>query len=210
MSRINHDSHHLAKLQDHYARVGVLPSLSGICEVVGFRAKNAAAGLAKRLKAAGLVREAPNGRLVPEPRFFSRRLAASAVRAGTPETPQEQLFDEITIDSLLIDKPSMTVLVPVKGMSMINAGIYDRDIVVVERQAEAEDGDFVVALVDGEVTVKELKRNGRQWVLQPHNDDFPTIVATQELEILGVVTGVVRRYVRKRGGKNARRLGGGI
>lgn len=208
MSRTNHDAKHLAKLQDHYARIGVLPSLAGICEVVGFRAKTAAVRLAGRLTKAGYMRATQNGRLVPEPRFFARPLAANAIRAGTPDLAQEQPIEEITIDAFLIDKPSKTVLVPIKGMSMKNVGIYDRDIVVVERQPDAADGDFVVALVDGEVTVKELKFDGKQWVLQPHSEDFPTIVATQELEILGVVTGVVRRYAKTRSGKRARRTGG--
>lgn len=208
MSRSNHDARHLAKLQDHYARIGVLPSFAGICKVVGFRAKTAAVRLAGRLKKAGYLRATPNGRLVPGPRFFARPLAANAIPAGKPDLAQEQSIEEITIDSFLIDKPSKTILVPVKGMSMKDAGIYDRDIVVVERQPDAEDGDFVVALVDGEVTVKELKLDGKQWVLQPHNEDFPTIVATRELEILGVVTGVVRRYAKRRGGTRAHRTGG--
>lgn len=207
MSRTNHDKQHLAKLQDHYSRVGVLPSLAGICQVVGFRAKTAAVRLAGRLQKAGYLRATSNGRLVPEPRFFARPLAANAIRAGTPDSAQDQAAEEITLDAYLIDKPSTTILVPVKGMSMKDAGIYDRDIVVVERQPDAEDGDFVVALVDGEVTVKELKFDGTQWVLQPHNEQFPAIVATRELEILGVVTGVVRRYGKTRGGKRARRMG---
>jgi SOS regulatory protein LexA len=210
MSRPNHDRQHLAKLQDHYARFGVLPSLSGICDVVGFSAKNSAARLAKRLKVAGFLRESPDGRLVPEPQFFSRPLAPTAIRAGPPDLAQAQPIDEITIDTFLIDKPSVTVLVPVKGMSMRNAGIFDRDIVVVERRSDAQDGDFVVALVDGEVTVKELKLDGKRWILQPHNEEFPTIVATRELEILGVVTGVLRRYARKRESKHVRRPGGGV
>lgn len=125
MSRANHDAQQLAKLQDHYSRIGVLPSLAGICEVVGFRAKTAAVRLAGRRQKAGYLRATANERLVPEPRFFARPLAVNAIWAGAPDIAQDQPAEEITLDTYLIDKPSKTILVPVKGMSMKDAGIYE-------------------------------------------------------------------------------------
>jgi repressor LexA len=197
MSRVNNDHRHLAKLQDYYARVGVLPSYSGISRAVGFRAKTAAVKLAKRLSDAGYLRVASNGRLAPEAKFFERSVASS-VCASTPETVDDPAIDAVSVDRYLIDKPSQTIFVGVKGESMRDAGIHDGDIVVVERRDAAERGDFVVAIVNGEFTLKELDYEGKRPVLRPHNDAFPVLTPGHGFQIFGVVRGVVRRYGRTR------------
>lgn len=189
--RQNQDARHLAKLQDHYARHGVLPSYAGISALVGFRAKNAAVKLANRLSKAGYVRIAPNGRLAPDQRFFERPFLAS-VPASRPDTV-EMMFETMSIDRYLVDRPSRAALVRVKGESMKDAGIYDGDVVVVERRESAEAGQFVVARVDGEYTLKELDFEGKRPVLRPHNRAFP-VLRPAHVEIVGVVRGVARRY----------------
>lgn len=191
------DRDHLAKLQDYYARFGVLPSYAGISRLVGFRAKTAAVKLAERLSAAGYVRKVPNGRLAPDVKFFERPLATSAVRAGSPETIENVAPEPMTLDGYLIDNPSQTVLVPVTGDSMKDAGIFEGDLVVVENRATAEKGDFVVARLAGEFTLKELDFEGKAPVLRAHNSDFPPIKSLQNIEIVGVVKGLVRRYGRE-------------
>jgi repressor LexA len=85
-------------------------------------------------------------------------------------------------------------MVPVKGDSMIDAGIHDGDIVVVERAKAAQSGDFVVAIVDDEFTLKELALEKGKFILKPHNPAYPVIRPQGQLEIFGVVTGLVRRY----------------
>jgi repressor LexA len=207
------DRLHLARLRDHYARFGVLPSYSGICELVGFRSKASSAKLVARLRGLGYLRLAPDGRLAPDERFFERPLVA-AVRAGAPDlgqevahevaheaphqAPHEAATEALTIDRFLIERPSETVLVRVKGESMRDAGILHGDLVVVERHLEARAGDFVIALVDGALTLKEFNVEDGQVVLKPHNPEFETITASFDLEILGVVTGVVRKVARRR------------
>jgi SOS-response transcriptional repressor LexA len=188
---MNQDGRYLAKLQDHYARHGVLPSYAGISELLGFRAKNAAVKLAARLSKAGYLRVAPGGRLAPDDRFFERSFLAS-VTASRPDT-LEMAFETISIDRYLIDRPSKTTFIRVKGDSMKDAGIYDGDVVVVERRESAVAGAFVVARVDGEYTLKELDFERKRPVLRPHNRAF-SVLRPQRLEIVGVVRGVVRRY----------------
>jgi repressor LexA len=189
--RSNQDDRYLAKLQDHYARHGVLPSYAGISELVGFRAKNAAVKLAGRLSEAGYLRVTLNGRLAPDQKFFDRPFLAS-VPASKPDT-LEMAFEAMSIDRYLIDRPSRTALIRVKGDSMKDAGIYDGDVVVVERRESADSGDFIVARVDGEYTLKELDFEGKRPVLRPHNRAF-AVLRPPRLEIVGVVKGVVRRY----------------
>lgn len=107
------------------------------------------------------------------------------------EGNQGQLF---LVDRYLVRQPSRTVMVPVKGDSMIDAGIHDGDIVVVVRTKAGNAGDFVVAIVDNEFTLKELALEKGKFVLKPHNPAYPVIRPLGELEIFGVVTGLVRRY----------------
>jgi SOS-response transcriptional repressor LexA len=195
MSRINVDDRHLDRLRDHYARYGALPSYAGISAVVGFQAKTPAVKLAQRLKEKGFLQTAPGGRLVPTAQFFERPLLSSPVRAGIPtEVVTEVAEERMTLDSYLIESPSKTVLVRVKGDSMRDAGVFEGDLAVVERAEAAQSGQFVVAVVDDEFTLKELRFEGKQPVLVPHNEAYPTIRPAGGLEIFGVVRGVVRRY----------------
>ena len=77
---------------------------------------------------------------------------------------------------------------------MIEAGINEGDLAVVERDLTAKVGDFVVAIVDNEFTLKELGSERGQFVLKPHNKAFQTIRPKGQLEIYGVLVGIIRRY----------------
>jgi repressor LexA len=85
-------------------------------------------------------------------------------------------------------------MITVKGESMIDAGINDGDVAVVERDLTAKVGDFVVAIVDNEFTLKELGSERGQFVLKPHNNAFQVIRPKGQLEIYGVLVGIIRRY----------------
>lgn len=194
-ARPDRDAAYLDRLRDYYAENRHIPSFQRIAELMGFASKAAASKLMDRLAAAGFIERAPDdASWIPSERFFERPLADVAVRAGAPEQlegVQGQLF---LVDRYLIRQPSRTVMVPVKGDSMRDAGIYDGDIVVVERTKAAKSGDFVVAIVDNEFTLKELALEQGRFVLKPHNPAYPVIRPHGELEIFGVVTGLVRRY----------------
>ena len=99
----------------------------------------------------------------------------------------------VTIDSYLIEVPSKTVLLRVKGDSMQDAGVLDGDLAVVERSRSASSGDFIIAMVDGDFTLKELGYEGEQPILIPHNDRYARIRPERDLEIFGIVRGIVRK-----------------
>lgn len=100
------------------------------------------------------------------------------------------------IDEMLIETPSLTTIIPVKGDSMIDAGIHDGDIAVVEKRLSANVGDIVVAIVDNEFTLKTLARERGQFILCPANPAYPVIRPKDTLEIFGVLVGLIRKYRR--------------
>lgn len=187
------DRDYLNKLQDYYADQRVLPSYATIGGLLGLRSKSSVAALVARLKLAGFVESTPDKRLKPTARFFERPLAES-VRAGIPHPAGDASNDALTIDEYLIERPSRTVLITVKGDSMIDAGIQEGDIVVVERKQSADIGELVVAIIDNEFTLKTLERDKTGFLLKPANPAYAPIRPKGDLEIYGVVVGLVRKY----------------
>lgn len=190
---MSNDRSHLDRLQDYYAQHRVLPSYATIAGLLGLKSKSSVAALVARLKLQDFLEVTPDKRLKPGGRFFERPLADS-VRAGFPSPANDARHDTLTIDEYLVERPSQTVLVTVKGDSMIDAGIHPGDIVAVEKKSAANVGDIVVAIVDNEFTLKYLEREKGQFVLRPANPAYPIIRPTGSLEIFGVVVGLVRKY----------------
>ena len=190
----NRDAEHLAKLRDYYADARRIPSQQRIAELIGF-SKAAARKLLERLEAQGFLDRTPDDDAwVPSKRFFERALADASVPAGMPVLANDVSGEPFFVDEYLIRTPSRTALIPIRGESMIDAGINDGDVAVVDRGLAAKAGDFVVAIVDNEFTLKELARESGKFVLRPHNKAFPVIRPQGALEIYGVMTGLVRRY----------------
>lgn len=188
------DQDYLAALQDYYAAHKTLPSYALIASLLGFKSKNAVTALVARLKLQGYLDSAPDKRLKPGGRFFERILAESAVQAGMPSAASGDQHDTLSIDDYLVERPSQTVLITVRGDSMIDAGIMPDDVVIVEKRQIANVGDVVVAIVDNEFTLKTLGREKNEFVLYPANKAYPTIRPQGRLEIFGVVVGQFRKY----------------
>ena len=187
------DNQYLLKLQDYYAKHRVMPSYATLGELVGLSSKASVAELVLRLKAERLVESTPDRRLKPGKRFFERTIEES-VHAGMPHPAFDSRPETVSIDDYLVYHPSKTTLITVKGDSMINAGIHDGDIVVVEKRATANVNDLVVAIVEGDFTLKRLGREKGRMVLIPENKAYPVIRPKEDLEIFGVVVGQFRRY----------------
>jgi SOS regulatory protein LexA len=190
---MSNDRSYLALLQDYYARHRALPSYASIGELLGLRSKSSVAALVARLKLAGFIDSTPDRRLAPTRRFFERALASEPVHAGLPNPVADAPADALTIDDYLIERPSQTVLVRVKGDSMQDAGILDGDLVVVEKTAAAKRGDIVIAIVDSQFTLKRLDLERGRFVLRPENKAYPVIRPEGTLEIFGVMVGLVRK-----------------
>ena len=187
------DGQYLKKLQDYYVRHRILPSYSAIGALIGLNSKASVAGMVLRLKAEGFLESSPDRRLKPGKRFFERPLAES-VRAGLPSPAADSSPDGLSIDEYLVAHPSKTVLITVKGDSMIDAGIHSGDVVVVEKRSSANVGDIVIAILDNEFTLKRFGRERGRVVLRPENKAYPVIRPKGELEIFGVVVGLFRTY----------------
>ena len=190
------DSAYLSKLQDYYAKHQVIPSYSALGKLWGISAKSWVSSCVTRLKEEGYLKLTPDRRLRPGARFYERKLAHAPVRAGLPNAALEDGYDLVTIDDYLVKLPSKTTLVRVKGDSMVDAGILEGDLIVVEQQPNANLGDIVVAIVDDEFTIKFLERERGEFVLRPANKAYPTIRPKGKLEIFGVMVGLVRRVDR--------------
>ena len=115
------------------------------------------------------------------------------MRAGLPDPVDDAEADAVTIDDYLIERPSSTVLVRVKGDSMQDAGILDGDLAVVEKRTTARRGDIVVAIVDNQFTLKRLDLERGRFILRPENKAYSVIRPEGALEIFGVMVGLVRK-----------------
>ena len=113
-----------------------------------------------------------------------------SIAAGVPITADQQVEETLPLPESLVGKGELFML-KVKGESMINAAICDGDYVVVRQQKNAQNGDIVAAMIDGEATVKTFSRKGGHIWLLPANDDFAPIDG-DNCEVLGKVTAVLR------------------
>jgi SOS regulatory protein LexA len=190
---MSNDRSYLSALQDYYAQHRALPSYASIGHLLGLKSKSSVAAMVARLKLAGFIDSTPDKRLAPTKRFFERTLAEAPVHAGLPSAVDDAQGDALTIDDYLIERPSQTVLVRVKGDSMQDAGILDGDLVVVEKTPSAKRGDIVIAIVDGQFTLKRLDLERGQFVLKPENKAYPVIRPEGALEVFGVMVGLVRK-----------------
>ncbi len=131
--------------------------------------------------------------LKPKGTYTDIPLYSGKISAGFPGVVDEHLEDSLSLDELLIKHPATTFFAKVEGDSMIGAGIFQNDILVIDRSLTAKDKDIVVALLNNEFTVKRLRTSGGLR-LQPENNQYRDIPITGETELIiwGVVTGVAR------------------
>jgi len=169
------DSDYLSRLQDYYAKHHSFPSYARLCNVLGLAAKSAVNKVLLRLAEQGYLKRTADEVWVPAESFFERNLSDTPVVAGLPTFVSDVTADSFMIDQFLVNKPSKTILVPVQGDSMINVGINDGDVVVVEIGSTANTGDIVVAAIDDEFTVITLSKKRGKAVLLPANVSYPVI-----------------------------------
>ena len=120
-------------------------------------------------------------------------LYACAVSAGFPSPATDYVEKSIDLNEELVTNPIATFFVRVKGHSMKNASINDEDVLIVDRSLPVRNGDIVVAVIDGELTVKRFNKLKDKIILQAENPDFPPIVIANERDfsIWGVATTVI-------------------
>ncbi|AIK95984.1 LexA family protein [Candidatus Odyssella acanthamoebae] len=120
-------------------------------------------------------------------------LYASRVQAGFPSPADDAVETALDLNRYLIKHPAATFFVRVSGDSMIQASIHAGDILIVDRSLSPKTGNIVIAIVDGELTVKRLKIQTNQYILVPENSNYQPLVITPDMDfsIWGVVTTVI-------------------
>ena len=124
-------------------------------------------------------------------------LYSNKVSAGFPSPADNDIEKILDLNEHLIKTPAATFLVRVSGQSMVDAGIQDNDILIVDRSLEPGEGRIIVAAINGELTVKRLRKGADgQWLLLPANKDYPAITVAEEssVTIWGVVAHVIHSF----------------
>jgi len=203
----------LELIQRHMAETGYPPTRAEIAREFGFRSVNAAEDHLKALARKGAIelqRGASRGIRLLAAADEGGLPLVGRVAAGRPILAEEHLEERCQVDPWLFH-PRAHYLLRVSGMSMRDAGILEGDLLAVHQVPEAANGQIVVARVDGEVTVKRLRRDGRRRhkvELLPENPDYVPILVDlrrQELVIEGLGVGVIRNDGDSFGPKRLRR-----
>lgn len=126
-------------------------------------------------------------------------LVEGGISAGFPSPAQDYIDLSIDLNKELINNPSSTFYARVKGSSMIDAGISDGDILVVDKSLEPQDGDTAVCYIDGEFTLKYIRIEADAIYLVPANPAFKPIKVTEENNfcIWGIVTYSIKNHKRR-------------
>ncbi len=200
-------------IAEHTEQYGYPPSVREICTKVGLSSPSTVHGYLARMEKEGLIeRDSTKTRAIrvknedSKIKNVSKKVIDKSeigveeyievpvvgnVAAGMPITAQEQVTDVFPLPSRFTKKSAETFMLKVKGDSMINAGIFDGDLVIVSRQETASNGEIVVALVDDSATVKTFYNDNGVIRLQPENDSMEPIYP-ENISVIGKVIGLFR------------------
>lgn len=180
-------------LHSFYGKHKRMPTYTEMTKLFGFKSKNAVAKVVEKLIEAGAVTKDHLGRLTA-PTLFGEVKMLGLVEAGIPMPAEEMVFDTTSLDEWLVRDREDTFILRVKGDSMIEAGIFEGDFVLVERTDKWKVGDIVVADVDGSWTLKYLRENAEGYYLEPGNKKYKNIYPQESLNVAAVVLSVIRKY----------------
>jgi len=183
----------VSEIRAFYRKSGRMPSYSEVSDLTGLRSKNAVFKFIGKLVTLKILEKDKKGKLIPLTIANPVRVLGT-VEAGFPSPAEEELVDTLSLDDLLIQNREASFLLKVSGDSMSGAGIMPGDMVIVDKGRSAKSGDIVIAQVDGEWTMKYLRKRGESVTLVPANPKYQPIKPKNELKIAGVVTAVVRKY----------------
>lgn len=124
---------------------------------------------------------------------------AARVPAGFPSPAEDYQEEILDLADLLVRRPAATFFVRVRGDSMNGAGILDGAVLVVDKSLAPRDQDIIIAVVEGEMTVKRLCAGAAGWELHPANTAYPVRVLSEDvgLDCWGVVTAVINQFTRR-------------
>ncbi len=176
-----------------YSRNRRVPTYSEIMDLCGFASKNAASKLVHKLIDDGFLDKDVTGKIIPS-QIDSPIKVLGVVEAGFGAPAEEEVLDTLSLDEYLIDNREATYMLEVKGDSMIDAGIIEGDMVLVERTQDYHLGDIVIAEIDGRFTMKYIRKTGSVIWLEPANKAYKPLYPTEDLKVVAVVKAVIRKY----------------
>jgi repressor LexA len=183
----------IGEIRKFHRDTGRMPSYSEISGLTGLRSKNAVFKFVGKLEKLKVLERDGKGKLIPLAIANAVKVLGT-VEAGFPSPAEEELVDTLSFDDFLIQDREATFLLKVSGDSMSGAGILPGDMVIVDKGQTPKSGDIVIAQVDGEWTMKYLRKRGDTITLVPANPKYQPIKPKNELKVAGVVTAVVRKY----------------
>lgn len=196
-----HQQSVLQYIRDFQSKRGYSPSLADLAIGFGVRSKNAIAKVVNVLARGRFIEKDPKGRIKillqegeaehGEPMTLP---LFGPIAAGFAAPVEEQAEERLALEDFLVRDAARTFLLKVKGDSMVNAGIFEGDIVIVERGVEPKVSMIVVGILDGSFTLKRLAKEKGKFYLHAENPAYPDLHALEDLEVAGVVRGVVRKY----------------
>lgn len=191
----------LEYIKSEILRIGYPPAVREICEAVNLKSTSSVHSHLETLEKNGYIRRDPTKpraiEIIDDSFNLTRREMVNVpmlgqVAAGQPLLAEQNITNYFPVPVEYIPN-NETFLLLVKGESMINAGIFDGDYVLIEKVPTASNGEMVVALVDDSATVKTFYKEDGYYRLQPENDTMDPIIVN-DVEILGKVIGVFRFY----------------
>lgn len=180
----------LTPLKNFYRKNRRLPSYSEMLKIFNVASKRTIYEYVQQLVDEGFIKLV-NKKLSPTKRFFAIPVLGM-IQAGFPILAQ-QSRSYLTLDEYFIEKPDNSFLLKVHGDSMINVGIFEGDLVVIEQKGDCKTDDIVLAEIDNEWTLKILKKEKGKTYLEAANPMYPPFYPKQELKIHGIVRAVMRK-----------------
>ncbi|MDI9512516.1 MAG: transcriptional repressor LexA [Caldicoprobacterales bacterium] len=186
-------------IKDEIRSKGYPPSVREICDAVGLKSTSTVHGYLERLEKKGYIRRDPTKpraiEILDDTSYISQKELVNVpvvgrVTAGQPILAVENIEDTFPLPVERLHNSDVFML-SIKGESMLGAGIFDGDYVIVKQQSTAKNGDIIVALIEDEATVKTFYKEADHFRLQPENPAMDPIL-TKEVSILGKVIGVIR------------------
>jgi|SRR3989344_5726296 len=182
-----------SKILDFYRKNRRMPGYKEIMSLVGFKSKNAVYKLLNKMVDDEVIDKDSQGKLTPM-KIFGEIPLLGLVEAGIPTLAEEDLSNTISLDDYLVKNKDSSYLLEVKGDSMIDEGIKEGDLVIVERSEDAKDGDIVIAEIDGGWTMKYFKKKGSSIYLKAANKNYSPLFPQYSFRVAAVVKGVIRKY----------------
>jgi len=184
--------HYLSLLKKFYSDNNHLPTYMEMKSLFGLASTNSIFRYVQQWIEEGILEK--HGKVIsPTSDFFALPLLGS-IRAGLPDMPIEIVEQKINLNDYLVNKSQGIFLVKVKGDSMIEAGIFEDDVALIDKEINPRKGNIVAACIDGQWTLKYFENTNGRVSLRAANGKYEDLYPRESLIIAGVLTGVIRKY----------------